>query len=771
MTRTREIVAFIGLVLICSTADAATVADYTSLAEYGYGYLDPRPESEYVAPETGLLIRFDTAVPDNLLNLSDFILVEGQYSGPHTGETAIAGDGRTITFTPSAPFTPNEAVNIALTPWFDAAATGSVEPIQYRFYVLRSAAAPSQAASAALRETTSIQSEPWNRTVSSVVSAAGEALMMSNGVSVPGDFPHVYVSRNRDPADGYLFLEYSQEPQYALILNNDGAPVWYRRGKAAIDFGVQNNGMITEAPYRGYDQDFNWVKDFHTTNGYETDSHELHILKDGGYLLIGVRTFDHVDMSRMVDGGHPDATIHETCIQEFTADDELIFQWRAWENFDIATLGPEDVEDVRAATVRVSHINAIDIDEDGQILVTSRHFSEVTKIDRRTGQVIWRLGGPHSDFSFVDDPLEGFSCPHDIRALGNHRYTLFDNGNAHDPPVSRAVEYELNTNHMTATLVWEYRATPDRFAYHQGSVQRLPNGNTLINFAMPDYPKVTEVNGNGEIELEMGFISGNVTTYRVRRFPWIGSVRAPYLIVEPNSDKVTLLFNKFGDPNVACYQVYGGLDPHPETVMAVCETTMLDLHELENDRQYYFRVTAVDTDGTESDFSNEESTLVYLYDPNEPSENMVRNGDFSQGETGWTLSHTESTDVQWSVEDGQAHIAITDGGSERSNIRLVQTGLKLVRGETYVLEFDAGAAAPRLIEVKVNKKNVGAYWDYSKMGPVYLTTARQSLVMKHFTQTFTVERETDLDACLEIHLGSDDVAVYLDNVSLVRQAR
>ena len=198
---------------------------------------------------------------------------------------------------------------------------------------------------------------------------------------------------------------------------------------------------------------------------------------------------------------------------------------------------------------------------------------------------------------------------------------------------------------------------------------------------------------------------------------------------------------------------------------------MLDLRELENDRRYYFRITAMDIDGTESEFSNEESTLVYLYDPNEPGENMVQNGDFSRGDADWTLSHTQSTDAQWAVEDGQAHVTIATGGLDRSNIRLIQTGLKLVRGETYVLEFDAGAIAPRLIEVKVNKKGVGSYWDYSNMGPVYLTTARQNLVMKHFKQTFTVERETDLDAYLEIHLGSDDADVYLDNVSLVRQAR
>ena len=42
----------------------------------------------------------------------------------------------------------------------------------------------------------------------------------------------------------------------------------------------------------------------------------------------------------------------------------------------------------------------------------------------------------------------------------------------------------------------------------------------MINFVIPEYPKVTEVNLDGEIEFEMGFISGNVTTYRVQRYPW-----------------------------------------------------------------------------------------------------------------------------------------------------------------------------------------------------------------------------------------------------------
>jgi hypothetical protein len=57
------------------------------------------------------------------------------------------------------------------------------------------------------------------------------------------------------------------------------------------------------------------------------------------------------------------------------------------------------------------------------------------------------------------------------------------------------------------------------------------------------------------------------------------------------------------------------------------------------------------------------------------------------------------------------------------------------------------------------------------MGPVYLSAARQSPAMHHFTHTFVMDSPTDLDGCIEIHLGSDRADVYLDDVSLIRQAR
>ena len=80
-------------------------------------------------------------------------------------------------------------------------------------------------------------------------------------------------------------------------------------------------------------------------------------------------------------------------------------------------------------------MNAIDVDTDGHILLSSRNTSEVTKINRDTGEIIWRLGGTHNQFTYVNDPLTGPRNQHAIRAVGTNRYTLFDNGNVHSPQV------------------------------------------------------------------------------------------------------------------------------------------------------------------------------------------------------------------------------------------------------------------------------------------------------------------------------------------------
>src|SRR4029079_2465823 len=94
---------------------------------------------------------------------------------------------------------------------------------------------------------------------------------------------------------------------------------------------------------------------------------------------------------------------------------------------------------------------------------------------------------------------------------GTNRYTLFDNGDLHSPPVSRAVEYELDLTNHTARVVWQYPATPTTslYSFYMGNAQRLPNSNTLINWAVGNLPKLTEVRPNGTKAFEMNWQGGS----------------------------------------------------------------------------------------------------------------------------------------------------------------------------------------------------------------------------------------------------------------------
>ncbi|MEZ4690188.1 MAG: aryl-sulfate sulfotransferase, partial [Ignavibacteria bacterium] len=105
------------------------------------------------------------------------------------------------------------------------------------------------------------------------------------------------------------------------------------------------------------------------------------------------------------------------------------------------------------------------------------------------------------------------SYQHDIRRIANGNITIFDNGNFHSTLFSRAVEYQLDEVNKIATLVWEYRNSPDIYGNARGSAQRLENGNTLIFWGASNPGTFSEVTPEGEIKLELSFEPG-IGSYR-----------------------------------------------------------------------------------------------------------------------------------------------------------------------------------------------------------------------------------------------------------------
>lgn len=219
-------------------------------------------------------------------------------------------------------------------------------------------------------------------------------------------------------------------------------------------------------------------------------------------------------MSQIVPGGDSAASVIGLVIQEIDAQKRSVFTWRGWDHFQITDATHENLT---AATIDYVHGNAIEPDFDGNLLVSSRHMDEITKIDRSTGEIIWRMGGKNNQFTFANDSL-GFSHQHAIRRLPNGNISLYDNGNFHNTPFSRAVEYQLDEQTKKATLVWEYRNNPATYGMAMGYVQRLDNGNTLIGWGSTN-PSVTEIAPDRTNLFELTLAPG-MYSYRAFRFPW-----------------------------------------------------------------------------------------------------------------------------------------------------------------------------------------------------------------------------------------------------------
>ncbi len=139
------------------------------------------------------------------------------------------------------------------------------------------------------------------------------------------------------------------------------------------------------------------------------------------------------------------------------------------------------------------------------------------------------MGGVHNQFQFIGDTL-GTSYQHCAKWVPKTpgqtvpHLIVFDNGNHHATPESRAVEYAIDEVNKTATLVWQFRHTPASFANAMGSVQRMPNGNTFIGWGIdivsPPGPSVgaTEVTPNGDVVFE-AILPQQVFSYRALKYP------------------------------------------------------------------------------------------------------------------------------------------------------------------------------------------------------------------------------------------------------------
>ena len=337
---------------------------------------------------------------------------------------------------------------------------------------------------------------------------------------IPSDYPYIVVTNSGGAAPGQLIGNIDGRTAdgtklYYVLLDNTGTNVIYASKTNTIYRFVTPQGLdaVAGAGTWNLKDETLSVVDSVTTPGYTLDNHDMKLLPNGHALVFGeeVRT---MDMSALVPGGKTAASVTGDVFQEIDANKHVVFEWHTFDHIPITN----SFFDLTQQAIDYAHMNAVSIDPtDNNLLVSLRTTSEIVKINRQTGDVMWRLGGKANQFTFIGEHPENAPYytvgQHDIHRLPNGDLLYFDNGNISgggvtpsDRTYSRAVEYQLDESNKVATLVWEFRHTPDISVPCTGSVERFPNGNTLIGWgcAIPTSGIIaTEVSPNGSVVFEM----------------------------------------------------------------------------------------------------------------------------------------------------------------------------------------------------------------------------------------------------------------------------
>lgn len=355
--------------------------------------------------------------------------------------------------------------------------------------------------------------------------AVGAPLYLNTG-ELPPDLPR-YTASGLDPSPGYVVFA---SGRYGLVIDNTGRVVWYRHfpNGAGLNFMAQPTGRyvlrpptleIGDAePWMELDALGNVTRTMGCASGLQSRPHDIILEGDGSYRLLCDETRT---MNLTAIGGVANARVTGTVVQHIGATGELRFQWSPFDHFEITDVDPAERS---GQNVNWTHGNSLDIDTDGNLLVSFRNLSEITKIDARSGAVLWRLGGRRNEFAFLDTPVPPFSRQHSVRACAPGTLLLLDN--VGDPLTSKAERYVLDEATRTARLVHAYASATNAVTEIGGSVQTLADGRTLVSFGTAG--RVEEYDASGHLTWRIEGNPGYV--FRAQRIaslyaPGIGSHR------------------------------------------------------------------------------------------------------------------------------------------------------------------------------------------------------------------------------------------------------
>lgn len=534
----------------------------------------PEPGSTAASPGTEISLRGGSAG-----DVGD-VVVTGDRTGPATGELVEHGDGDGVSFVPDSQFAEGEQVTVTTTSGvestFTVADAGPAQPTRAQqetagdSSVQAQATAPPQGlqtfltrpdlapTNVAITENTGAQRDGYVMTAPRVPGAvSGPTILDDEGEVVwfhPSDAPFI--------ADFKVVRYLGQD-----------ALTWYE-GEFTVRQGVSAGEYVL------VDRAYNEIARVRAGNGYEADLHDIELTPDGTALVLA---YAPVSFDLRPYGGSADGVVLDQVVQEIeVSTGRVLFEWHSLDHVpvDQTTVPvPTDPGD----TWDYIHGNSVELDTDGNILLSGRSSSAVYKIDRRTGELVWTLGKMAQDWVengkfFTVVPKAGqdeddvwFASQHDARRRADGTFSVLDNGGGSGLALrdyTRGLVLALDETAMTVTLVKEVRRTPnDIFSQSQANYQELAGGHDLIGWG--SHPTATEFDATGTPVWEVRY-PDRVQSYRAFRQEWTGVPTQPptTAVQESGPDAYDVHVSWNGATEVAGWEVLTGPTPSELEVTA-----------------------------------------------------------------------------------------------------------------------------------------------------------------------------------------------------------
>ena len=362
------------------------------------------------------------------------------------------------------------------------------------------------------------------------------AVRVAAGPQAP---PVTVLTSDAGNGNGDIFLAPQGGGQYGTgpeIVSSTGKVLWFHplpAGTFATDFRTQTylgkpvltwfqgNGSSGEGVI--YNDRYQQIATVKPANGDLPDFHEF-LITPWNTALILADTIGTANLTSLGLSAHQQ--VRDGVVQEIDIKTgKLLFQWVSADHVPYsdshAPLPPP------GQPWDWFHINAVHLDTDGNLLVSSRFTWTVYKVNLRTGAMMWQLGGKHSTFAIkaapgqkLDSAGEIFAFQHDPEALGGNVYTVFDDesdGQSTLYTSSRADTISLDLAIHTATLIKSVNQPEGLTAAATGNAQTTENGDLFVSWGGLSY--LSAFSPSGKLLFNAKLPDG-VTTYRAYWLPW-----------------------------------------------------------------------------------------------------------------------------------------------------------------------------------------------------------------------------------------------------------